>query len=106
MKCPYCAVHSLVLATRTKLDGYTIERNHKCANEHRFKSVQIVHAAYCAVRSRNARIVKMLNRRTALWRRDQEISKRRKSGEFEIALAVEYGLTVRSISRISRKHKT
>lgn len=106
MKCPRCAVHSRVLATRTKPDGYTVERSHECANEHRFKSVQVIHATYCAVRSRNARVIKMLDRRAALWRRDQEIRKRRRNGEFELDLAIEYGLTVRTISRINRGAKT
>ena len=96
MKCPICAAWTEVLDTRAGKHEAT-RRRRRCGNGHIFPTVEVLPVMVNKVHQ--AASVRSMERRRALWRRDQAI---RADTRHADDVADGYGITGDQVRRIRR----
>lgn len=100
MKCPRCGAHSYVMETR-RGPHFTTRRRRICANKHGFITVEMHRAAYCSAKQRLIALAATIQKRIALWHRDNEIARSLHRGWR--ALADRYELTKTAVYMAARR---
>lgn len=98
MNCPQCGVWSEVLATRTHDGGHRVVRSHRCANLHRFKSVQVHQPVYCSAKPRQRNYLASVAARVKTHRRRVETHRLKASGVPQTEIAARQGISTSLVS--------
>ena len=102
LRCSTCGEPALQLLSEDTR-GTTITRRRRCPNEHVTKSIE-TYSAISEITRHLAEYDALIERRAAMWKRDQRIVRAVRAGACKAAVAAEHGLAANSVSAVLRKH--
>ena len=104
MKCPVCGSKTTVLETREMHDNTVSRRRRTCDRcDTRFNTFEMFEDLWASVRRHAPAHAAGVNKRRALYIRNERIKQRLLAGEKHASIAVDYGLSDNMVSTIARR---